>query len=58
MKQTLLSFLVGGMILTSVAFAQEKKIGGRVTSADGKAIPGVTVVVQGTNQATQTKGVE
>ena len=54
MKQTLLSFLVGGMILTSVAFAQEKKISGRVTSAEGKAIPGVTVVVQGTNQATQT----
>lgn len=54
MKQTLLSILVGGMILTSVAFAQEKKISGRVTSADGKAIPGVTVVVQGTNQATQT----
>jgi len=54
MKQTLLSFLVGGMILTSVAFAQEKKISGRVTSADGKGIPGVTVVVQGTNQATQT----
>lgn len=40
--------------MTSVAFAQEKKISGRVTSADGKAIPGVTVVVQGTNQATQT----
>ncbi|MDF2515416.1 MAG: rane protein [Sphingobacterium sp.] len=54
MKQTLLSFLVGGMILTSVAFAQEKKISGRVTSADGKGLPGVTVVVQGTNQATQT----
>ncbi|WP_398453578.1 SusC/RagA family TonB-linked outer membrane protein [Sphingobacterium thalpophilum] len=54
MKQTLLNFLVGGMILTSVAFAQEKKISGRVTSADGKGLPGVTVVVQGTNQATQT----
>lgn len=26
MKQTLLSFLVGGMILTSVAFAQEKRL--------------------------------
>ncbi|WP_257093003.1 hypothetical protein [Sphingobacterium sp. E70] len=25
MKQTLLSFFVGSMILTSVAFAQEKK---------------------------------
>ncbi|MFD2906981.1 SusC/RagA family TonB-linked outer membrane protein [Sphingobacterium anhuiense] len=54
MKQTLLSFLVGGMILSSVAFAQEKKISGRVTSTTGQAVPGVTVVVQGTNQATQT----
>ncbi len=54
MKKTLLSFLVGSMILTSVAFAQEKRISGRITSADGKALPGVTVVVQGTNQATQT----
>ncbi|KKX47848.1 hypothetical protein [Sphingobacterium sp. IITKGP-BTPF85] len=26
MKQTLLSFLLGGAILTSVAFAQEKKL--------------------------------
>jgi len=54
MKQTLLSFLVGGMILSSVAFAQEKKISGRVTSTTGQAVPGVTVVVKGTNQATQT----
>ncbi|UIR56525.1 hypothetical protein LZQ00_01585 [Sphingobacterium sp. SRCM116780] len=41
MKQTLLSFLVGGMILSSVTFAQEKKISGRVTSATGQAVPGV-----------------
>ncbi|MCW2261019.1 MULTISPECIES: SusC/RagA family TonB-linked outer membrane protein [Sphingobacterium] len=56
MKQTLLSFLLGGAILTSVAFAQEKKISGTVTGADGKGIPGVTVVIQGTNLATQTDG--
>ncbi|CAM3630253.1 SusC/RagA family TonB-linked outer membrane protein [Sphingobacterium prati] len=54
MKHKLLSFLLGGAILTSVAFAQEKKISGRVTGAQGEGLPGVTVVVQGTNQATQT----
>ncbi|KAF5277267.1 hypothetical protein FQR65_LT16043 [Abscondita terminalis] len=54
MKQKLLSFLVGTMILTSVAFGQEKKISGKVTSATGQALPGVTVVVQGTTLATQT----
>ncbi len=54
MKQTLLSFLVGGMILTSVAFAQERTISGRVTSAEGKALPGVTVAVQGSALSTQT----
>ena len=54
MKQTLLSFFVGSMILTSVAFAQEKKVSGRVTGADGKPLVGVTVAVQGSNVATQT----
>ncbi|MEN5235515.1 TonB-dependent receptor [Sphingobacterium faecium] len=54
MKQTLLSFFVGSMILTSVAFAQEKKVSGRVTGADGKPLVGVTIAVQGSNQATQT----
>ncbi|MDH5827768.1 SusC/RagA family TonB-linked outer membrane protein [Sphingobacterium faecium] len=54
MKQTLLSFFVGSMILTSVAFAQEKKVSGRVTAADGKPLAGVTIAVQGSNLATQT----
>ncbi|WP_343565443.1 SusC/RagA family TonB-linked outer membrane protein [Sphingobacterium sp.] len=54
MKHKLLSLFVGSMILTSVAFAQEKKISGRVTGSDGKPLAGVTVVVQGTNVATQT----
>ncbi len=54
MKHKLLSFFVGSMILTSVAFAQEKKVSGRVTSADGKPLVGVTIAVQGSNVATQT----
>lgn len=54
MKQTLLSFFVGSMILTSVAFAQDKKVSGRVTGADGKPLAGVTIAVQGSTLATQT----
>lgn len=54
MKHKLLSFFVGGMILTSVAFAQEKKVSGRVTGADGKPLAGVTIAVQGSSVATQT----
>ncbi|ULT27006.1 TonB-dependent receptor plug domain-containing protein [Sphingobacterium sp. E70] len=54
MKHKLLSFFVGSMILTSVAFAQEKKVSGRVTGADGKPLAGVTIVVQGSTTATQT----
>ncbi|QRY57440.1 TonB-dependent receptor plug domain-containing protein [Sphingobacterium siyangense] len=56
MKHKLLSFFVGSMILTSVAFAQEKKVSGRVTGADGKPLAGVTIAVQGSNVATQTDG--
>lgn len=54
MKQTLLRFLLGGAMLTSVAFAQDKKISGRVTGTDGGGLQGVTVIIQGTNQATKT----
>jgi len=54
MRHKLLSFFVGSMILTSVAFAQERKINGRVTGADGKPLAGATVAIQGSNTATQT----
>ena len=54
MKHKLLSLFVGSMILTSVAFAQERKVSGRVTGADGKPLAGVTILVQGSNTATQT----
>lgn len=56
MKHKLLSLFVGSMILTSVAFAQERKVSGRVTGADGKPLAGVTIAVQGSNVATQTDG--
>ncbi|MGE8291557.1 MAG: hypothetical protein ACN6ON_07760 [Sphingobacterium sp.] len=35
MKQELLRLIVGGMILTFVAFAQERKIRDRVSGPDG-----------------------
>jgi len=43
------------MLFTSVAWAQERTVSGRVTSADdGSALPGVNVVVKGTTQGTIT----
>lgn len=54
MKHKLLSLFVGSLILTSVAFAQDRKVSGRVTGADGKPLAGVTIAVQGSNVATQT----
>ncbi len=54
MKHKLLSLFVGSMILTSVAFAQERKVSGHVTGADGKPLSGVTIAIQGSNVATQT----
>ena len=56
MKQTLLSFFVGSMILSSVAFAQEKKVTGRVLDANGKPLSNVTIAIQGGGLATQTDG--
>ncbi|WP_333888424.1 SusC/RagA family TonB-linked outer membrane protein [Sphingobacterium siyangense] len=54
MKHKLLSFLLGGAILTSVAFAQEKKITGKVVSSNGENVADATVAVQGSNVATKT----
>jgi TonB-dependent starch-binding outer membrane protein SusC len=43
------------MLVTSLAWAQERTISGRVTSADdGSALPGVNVLVKGTAQGTIT----
>jgi TonB-dependent starch-binding outer membrane protein SusC len=38
--------------LQIVAFAQEKTITGRVTSADGEGLPGATVAIKGTSSGT------
>src|SRR4030042_3334502 len=38
--------------LQVVAFAQEKTVTGRVTSADGEGLPGATVAIKGTTSGT------
>lgn len=38
----------------SYAFAQDVNVTGKVTADDGSALPGVSVVLQGTNKGTQT----
>jgi TonB-linked SusC/RagA family outer membrane protein len=55
MKRNLLSFIVIGLLTISAAFAQNKTITGKVTSADdGLPIPSVSVKVTGSNNAVQT----
>lgn len=49
----LTSLLVAFLLLFQISFAQTT-ITGRVTDAQGAAVPGVTVSVKGTNAATQT----
>lgn len=45
------------MLLTSIAFAQERTVTGTVTAKDdGLPIPGASVKVKGTKQGTQTNG--
>lgn len=58
MKQKLLTIFMS-MLLIGASYAQERTITGRVTDADdGSALPGVTVMVQGTSIGTQTGGME
>lgn len=56
MKQKLLCFFVLGFLLISSAYAQDRRITGRVTSSDQPptALVGVTVSVPGTSIAAQT----
>jgi len=55
MKQRLLCFFMLGMLLIGSAYAQDRRISGRVTSAtDGAPISGVSVLTVGGNAATQT----
>ena len=44
------------LFATMSVFAQNMQVSGRVTSTDGTAIAGATVVVEGTNIGTTTDG--
>lgn len=55
MKSTLTWMLAPLMVLTmSFSFSQEKTISGNVTDQDGLPLPGVSIVVVGTTNGTQT----
>ena len=55
MKQKLLSIFLGFVLVASAAFAQDKRITGKVTAReDGLPLPGVSVKVSGTTIGTQT----
>ncbi|WP_353126847.1 SusC/RagA family TonB-linked outer membrane protein [Parapedobacter pyrenivorans] len=55
MKQKLLCFFMLGILLIGSAYAQDRRISGRVTAAaDGSPISGVSVFAVGTNVAAQT----
>ncbi|KKO89243.1 hypothetical protein AAW12_24355 [Sphingobacterium sp. Ag1] len=57
MKQKLLSFFLASICLIGIAYAQNRKISGRVISSDkGIGLVGVTIRVEGENKATQTDG--
>lgn len=54
-KISYLILLLGGLLTTQLAVAQDRTVTGKVTTAsDGSVLPGVTVQVEGTNQGTQT----
>lgn len=55
MKQKLLCYLLLGIMLIGSAYAQERRVSGRVTAADtGGPLQGATVSVFGTGVTTQT----
>ena len=55
MKKNLLSIVLLCILLVGSAFAQSRTITGKVTSAsNGSAVAGVSVLVQGASQSTQS----
>lgn len=54
MKQKLLSTMFAVACIASVSYAQERQVSGKVTSADGTPISGVSIAVVGTTKVTQT----
>ncbi len=53
-KISLLILLLGAMLTSVSAFAQDKTVTGTVTDESGGSLPGVSVVVKGTNRGTTT----
>ncbi len=54
-RQHAFMLALGTMLMTSMAYAQERTVSGKVTAAeDGSAMPGVSVVVKGTTTGTTT----
>lgn len=51
-KTSLLLLLLGAMLTSQSAFAQDKTVTGTVTDEGGSGLPGVSVVVKGTNRGT------
>ncbi|MCL4642315.1 MAG: TonB-dependent receptor [Olivibacter sp.] len=54
MKQKLLSFFLLCILLIGAAYAQDRRIRGKVTNEVGESLPGVSVIVAGTTTGTQT----
>ncbi len=55
MKNKVIPLVIFALFQISAVFAQERNVTGQVTSAeDGMTLPGVNVIIQGTNQGTVT----
>jgi len=54
MKKKLLLLLWGTILLAAQVFAQQITVKGKVTSADGAPVPGVSVFIKGTKTVVQT----
>ncbi len=54
MTQRILTALMGIALCATQGFAQPKTVTGKVTSEAGAPLPGISVVIKGTSQGTQT----
>lgn len=54
MKKKLLSFAALSLMLGTSAFAQNGKVKGKISAADGQALAGVSILVNGTSTGTKT----